>query len=311
MVEPLSLGNIEAAARLIGPEFVRTPQYVDATLSGAVGHDLLLKIETFNAVRSFKGRGADYFMRGLDPRRHVVCASAGNFGQAIAYAARRRDIGVTVFAARNANPVKVARMRQLGAEVLLAGDDFDAAKSRAVEHAAADTGRLFVEDGREAAISEGAGTIGVELAALGLDTLLVPVGNGALITGVGTWLKAHSPGTRIVGVCAAGAPAMERSWRSGRPIETDAVATMADGIAVRVPVPAAVEWMRDTVDDMLLVDDEQILAALRLVRDTVGLMLEPAAVVGIAAAMGNEFSGRLATILTGSNYPPELAAQLS
>jgi hypothetical protein len=70
MVEPLSLGNIEAAARLIGPEFVRTPQYVDATLSGAVGHDLLLKIETFNAVRSFKGRGADYFMRGLDPRRH-------------------------------------------------------------------------------------------------------------------------------------------------------------------------------------------------------------------------------------------------
>jgi threonine dehydratase len=311
MVEPLSLGNIEAAARLIGPEFVRTPQYVDATLSGAVGHDLLLKIETFNPVRSFKGRGADYLMCGLDPRRHFVCASAGNFGQALAYAARRRDIGVTVFAARTAKPVKVARMRQLGAEVLLAGDDFDAAKSRAVEHAAADTGRLFVEDGREAAISEGAGTIGVELAALGLDTLLVPVGNGALITGVGTWLKAHSPGTRIVGVCAAGAPAMERSWRSGRPIETDAVATMADGIAVRVPVPAAVEWMRDTVDDMLLVDDEQILAALRLVRDTVGLMLEPAAVVGIAAAMGNEFSGRLATILTGSNYPPELAAQLS
>ena len=311
MVEPLSLEKIDEASRVVPAEFLHTPQYVDAALSAALGRETVLKIETLNPLRSFKGRGAEYFMRGLDAGRHVVCASAGNFGQAIAYAACRRGIPSTVFSARTANPVKVARMRELGADVVLDGDDFDRAKARAVEHAAEQEDRLFVEDGREPAISEGAGTIGVELAPLGLDTLLVPVGNGALITGIGTWLKAHSPGTRIVGVCAAGAPAMERSWRAGRAIDGDAAATFADGIAVRVPVPAAVEWMRDTVDDMLLVDDEQIGAALRLVRDTVGLVLEPSAVVGVAAAMAQPFAGRIGTIVTGSNYPRELLAELT
>jgi threonine dehydratase len=311
MVEPLSLEKIDEASRVIPVEFLHTPQYVDAALSAALGQETVLKIETLNPLRSFKGRGAEYFVRGLDAGRHVVCASAGNFGQAIAYAARRRDIPVTVFSARTANPVKVARMRELGAEVVLDGDDFDVAKARALEHAGARTDRLFVEDGHEPAISEGAGTIGVELAPLGLDTLLVPVGNGALITGVGTWLKANSASTRVVGVCAAGAPAMERSWRAGQAIDGDAVTTFADGIAVRVPVPAAVEWMRDTVDDMLLVDDEQIRSALRLVRDAVGLLLEPSAVVGVAAAMAQRFAGRLGTIVTGSNYPLELLAELA
>jgi len=311
MTTPLSLANIEDADRVIPREFLRTPQYVDPALSRALGRDLVVKVETLNPLRSFKGRGAEYFVRGLDSGRHVVCASAGNFGQAIAYAARRRDIPVTVFSAQNANPVKVARMREFGAEVVLDGEDFDVAKSRAIEHAAGRSDRIFVEDGRDAAISEGAGTIGVELAPLGLDVLLVPVGNGGLINGVGRWLKAHSPSTRIVGVCAAGAPAMERSWRAGRVIVSDGIATIADGIAGRVPVPAALEWMRDTVDDMVAVDDDQILAALRLVRDTVGLLLEPSAVVGVAAAIEHDYDGRLATIVTGSNYAPDLLAQLT
>ncbi|HEY3714021.1 MAG TPA: pyridoxal-phosphate dependent enzyme [Jatrophihabitantaceae bacterium] len=311
MTTPLSLANIEDAAHVIAPEFLCTPQYVDPALSGALGRDLVVKVETLNPLRSFKGRGAEYFVRGLDVGRHVVCASAGNFGQAIAYAARRRDIPITVFSARNANPVKVARMREFGAEVVLDGEDFDVAKSRAIEHAAARSDRIFVEDGRDPAISEGAGTIGVELAPLGLDVLLVPVGNGGLINGVGRWLKAHSPSTRIVGVCAAGAPAMERSWRAGRVIVSDSIATIADGIAGRVPVPVALEWMRDTVDDMVAVDDDQILAALRLVRDTVGQLLEPSAVVGVAAAMQHDYAGRLATIVTGSNYSPDLLAQLT
>jgi len=311
MSTPLSLENIEDAAHVIAPEFVRTPQYVDPALSGALGRDLVVKVETLNPLRSFKGRGAEYFVRGLDAGRHVVCASAGNFGQAIAYAARRRDMPVTVFSAHNANPVKVARMREFGAEVVLHGEDFDVAKSRAIEHATGRSDRIFVEDGREPAISEGAGTIGVELAPLDLGTLLVPVGNGGLINGVGRWLKVHSPSTRIVGVCAAGAPAMERSWRAGRVIVSESIATIADGIAGRVPVPVALEWMRDTVDDMVTVDDDQILAALRLVRDTAGLLLEPSAVVGVAAAMQHDYAGLLATIVTGSNYGPELLAQLT
>ncbi|MGW0494361.1 pyridoxal-phosphate dependent enzyme [Streptomyces sp. NPDC003007] len=117
-----------------------------------------------------------------------------------------------------------------------------------------------MEDGDEPLIAEGAGTIAVELAPLGLDALLVPVGNGALISGIGCWTKARSPRTRIIGVCAAGAPAMATSWRTGVSEATGPVSTMADGIAVRVPMPAAVGWIREVVDDVLLVDEEDIRA---------------------------------------------------
>ncbi|WP_407560071.1 threonine/serine dehydratase [Streptomyces sp. 184] len=312
MVKPLQVQNIEEAAHLIDPVFRDTPHVEDTALARRVGRDLALKLETFNPIRSFKGRGADYFMREAGDRQRVVCASAGNFGQAIAYAGRARGIAVTVFCARTANPVKVARMRELGAEVILDGDDFDAAKDAARTYADARPDRRFVEDGHETRISEGAGTIAVELAPLKPDTLLVPLGNGALIGGVGCWTRARAPRTRVVGVCAAGAPSMAESWRRGEPVVSTAARTIADGVAVRVPVPAAVERMRGLVDDVVLVDDAQIREALRVVRDTVGLILEPSAALGVAAALHHRFAGgTLATIVTGSNFSPELLAELA
>jgi threonine dehydratase len=311
MYPPLSLDRIEQAAQAIDPVFRQTPQFADAALSERVGTELVVKVETLNPIRSFKGRGADYLMRDLPGDVRIVCASAGNFGQAMAYAGGARGVPVLVFAATTANPAKVTRMRQLGAEVVLAGDDFDAAKDAARSYAGDRPGRLFVEDGEEPRIAEGAGTIGVELAALTIDTLLVPVGNGALISGVGRWLKASSPGTRIVGVCAAGAPAMADSWRAGRPVSSPSAATMADGIAVRVPVPAAVEWMRDTVDDVVLVGEDELLAAMLAVRDTLGLLIEPAGAAGIAAATGQYPGQRVATIITGANLSAELLARLT
>ncbi|MFI2435858.1 threonine/serine dehydratase [Streptomyces sp. NPDC018693] len=311
-IKRLSPDSIDEAARVVDPAFRHTPQFRDATLSRALGRDTVVKVETLNPLRSFKGRGADYCLRQLPGGAHVVCASAGNFGQAIAYAARARGIRVTVFAARDANPNKVARMRALGAEVVLEGADFDAAKEAARAHAGERPECLFVEDGDEPRIAEGAGTIAVELAPLDLDALLVPVGNGALISGIGTWTRARSPRTRIIGVCAAGAPAMATSWRTGIPEATGAVRTMADGIAVRVPVPAAVTWMREVVDDVLLVDEEDILRALRTVRDTLGLILEPSAAVGIAAALRHDLpAGSLGTVLTGANFSPALLDELA
>ncbi|MEU6034647.1 pyridoxal-phosphate dependent enzyme [Actinomadura sp. NPDC047616] len=308
----LSLGNIEEAARLIDPTFLNTPQFVDAALSRRLGGDTLVKVETLNPIRSFKGRGADYYLRRVPGGRTVVCASAGNFGQAIAYAGGARGVEVVVFAATSANPAKVARMRELGAEVILTGDDFDAAKVAARAYAAEDPARLFVEDGDEASIAEGAGTIGVELAPLGVGTLLVPVGNGALIAGVGRWLKEVSPGTKIIGVCAAGAPAMADSWRQGRPVASSSPRTAADGIAVREPVPIAVDRMLNCVDAVVLVDEEHIRRAVRVVRDTLGLLVEPAGAAGIAAALQHGISGDgLATIITGANLAPDLRAELT
>jgi threonine dehydratase len=311
MHAPLSLDHIEDAAATIDPAFRQTPQFADAALSERIGAELVVKVETLNPIRSFKGRGADYLMRNLAGDVRIVCASAGNFGQAMAYAGGARGVPVRVFAATTANAVKVDRMRQLGADVVLAGDDFDEAKDAARGYADDRPGCLFVEDGDEPRIAEGAGTIGLELAALAIDTLLVPVGNGALISGVGRWLKASSPHTQIIGVCAAGAPAMADSWRAGRPVSAPSAATMADGIAVRVPVPAAVEWMRDTVDDVVLVGEDQLLAAMLTVRDTLGLLIEPSAAAGLAAATGQYPGQRVATIITGANLSAGLLAQLT
>lgn len=267
-------------------------------------------METVNPIRSFKGRGTDYLLHRLDGQaKALVCASAGNFGQGMAYAARKRGVRLTVFAAEAANPLKVERMRALGATVILAGADFDAAKEAAVRHAES-SGDLYVEDGLWGPIAEGAGTIAVELARShpGLDAVFVPLGNGALVNGIGTWLRHASPGTRVIAVCAAGAPAMELSWRQGRPVSTEAIDTIADGIAVRVPVPEALDLMRGTVDEVMLVDDGQILAAMRSLLLDTGLAVEPAGAAGLAAIQSRsaEFAGRrVATPLCGGNLTAE------
>ncbi|MEO3755226.1 pyridoxal-phosphate dependent enzyme [Streptomyces sp. B6B3] len=312
MPNHLRVESIEAAAELIDPAFRNTPQFTDASLSRRIGRELVVKLETCNPIRSFKGRGADYYMRDVASDQEVVCASAGNFGQAIAYTARARGIEVTVFSARNANPVKVARMKELGATVIPAGEDFDAAKTAARAYADERAGRLFVEDGDEPRIAEGAGTIAVELVKARPDVVLVPVGNGALIGGIGCWMKTRAPRTRIVGVCAANAPAMARSWRRGAAVATATARTIADGVAVRLPVPAAVEAMRAYVDDVELVEEDDIREALRVVRDTMGLLLEPAGALGIAAAMRSDRDRGLttATIVTGSNFSEDLLAEL-
>ena len=213
---------------------------------------------------------------------------------------------ITVFAARTANPRKLERMRALGADVRLAGADFDAAKSAGREWAEGE-GVPFVEDGREPWISEGAGTIAREL--LGRDdafeAVVVPLGNGALLNGVARWIKAASPATEIIGVCARGAPAMQRSWQGGPGgaiVETTTAHTIADGVAVRVPIPEAVADMHGQVDDVVLVDDDTTRRAMELVERHGGLVLEPAGALGLAAILADpsRFAGRkVAVILTG------------
>ena len=303
--------RIEQAARAIDPVFRDTPLVRNENLDQLLDCGLALKIETLTPIRSFKGRGADYLLHRLGPAADagIVCASAGNFGQGIAYAARARGLPATVFAATGANPLKIAAMRRFGAEVRLAGHDFDAAKA-AARAFAADTGRLFVEDGEDPAIAEGAGTIARELGAadaLG-DVVLVPVGNGSLINGVGTWIKARHPETRVVGVVAAGAPAMALSWRQHRVVETPDARTIADGIAVRVPVPAALTVMRTVVDEVVEVDDAALIRAMRLVLAELGLVVEPAGAAGLAAILAEPALGRdrrVSTILCGANLTGE------
>lgn len=311
----LSLDRIAEAAVRIDPVFVRSPQLVCEPLAERLRCRLTLKVETVNPIRSFKGRGADFYVGYAvehGERRPMVCASAGNFGQGMAYACRKRGLSLTVFAAHGASPLKLSRMRALGAAIRLTGDDFDAAKE-AARGWSAEHGACFVEDGLEPSISEGAGSIAVELLAHGdaFDAVVVPLGDGALLNGVARWIKAASPATRVVGACSRGAPAMYHAWRYG--LDTPVVArtrvdTIADGIAVRVPVAAALADMRGQVDDVVLVGDDALMASMRLVHEHAGLVTEPAGVAGVAAILEqpDAFRGMtVATVLCGGNVTRE------
>ncbi len=309
----LSFAQIELAARVIDPLFRDTPQYVCEPLGEALGTRMALKIETMNPIRSFKGRGADFLVSQAKDETPLVCASAGNFGQAMAYACRKRGLPLTVYASTNANPLKVERLRALGARVVEHGEDFDAAKL-AAKRAALELDARFVEDSLDIETVAGAATMGVEWCAFPepLHALLVPLGNGAMFNGVARVLKARSPGTRMVAVQAAGAAAMIDSWRSGRIVVHERIDTIADGIGVRVPVPQALDDMRDLVDDAITVGEDTIITAMRLLHRHAGLVAEPSAAVGVAALLEHAGMFRdqlVGTIVCGGNLTPEQMRQ--
>jgi threonine dehydratase len=301
----LSLDRIAQAMTVVDPVFLDSPQFRPESLERQLGCRVVVKVETLNPIRSFKGRGTEYLTASLTGRPHLVCATAGNFGQGMAYSARKRELPLTIFASETANPLKVERMRAFGAEVRLAGKDFDAAHLAAQEFAEENDARM-VEDGRDAALSEGAGTIGLELLRWPepFDAVLVPLGDGALLAGVSRWVKAHQPATRMIGVCASGAPAMERSWRAGQVQELERADTIADGIAVRMPFSEALADLTGLVDDILLVQDETMLAAMRQAHQELGIVLEPSGAAALAALLTyrERFIGQLVgTVLSGGN----------
>jgi threonine dehydratase len=275
----LSLERIVAAQEEIDPVFLDTPQFVDDRLSAPLGREVLVKVETLNPIGSFKGRGTWLLARELDPARAWVCATAGNFGQGLAYAARERGARADVFVSADVSPAKVERMRALGARV----EASERPDSAAREHAE-DNGGILVKDGLHPAIAEGAGTIGVELGrARPVDTVIVQVGDGALISGVARWLKATDASPRVVGVCASGAPAMAHSFAADRPMSVTGSGTIATALAITDPVPESLARIAALVDDIVLVDDDDLRRAMKLIAGTLGVVVEPAGAAGIAA----------------------------
>ena len=297
----------------IDPVFLDSPLMRHPALDEALGCDCMLKVETLNPIRSFKGRGTEAVLSTHDPAAGVITTSTGNFGQGIARAAARRGVDATIVCPADANPVKVEAMRRLGATVQIAAPDDGDGKALA-RRIAADRGLTFIEDGAHPEIAVGAGGIAQELTDSGAepDVLLIQIGDGALALGVGSWMKARSPETRIVGVIASGAPSMARSLDAGRPVEV-APRTVADGMAIDRPVDGMVDLLPRVVDEVVLVDDDTILAAVRLLAQAAGLLAEPSGAAGIAAMMAQpaRFRGlHVATVVTGSNIHPQLLAEL-
>ena len=305
----LSIEQIERAHALIDPVFINSPQIIAEHLGEILGVKLILKIETLNPIRSFKGRGADLLVSNTKAPVQLVCASAGNFGQAMAYAAGKRGIPLKVYAGKIANAYKIERMRALGAEVILHGDDFDAAKLEA-RRIANEKGFRFVEDSVDIETLQGAATIALELLKFSVmpDVLLIALGNGALFNGMSFVMKHYYPSTKLIAVQSEGAPAMIESYRSGTTITHDEVHTIADGIAVRIPVQQALDDMKGMADDTLLVSEPAILKAMRLILLHAGLAAEPSGAVGIAALLEQPemFRGKtVATIICGGNLTEE------
>jgi threonine dehydratase len=287
----------------IDPVFLDTPQSVNEELSAALGREVLVKNETLTPIGSFKGRGTWLLADRLDRSKTWVCSTAGNFGQGLAFAARARGAAVEAFVSAGVPAAKVAAMRALGARVHMSerpGPD-------AREHAAASEDRLLVVDGLQPEMAEGAGTIALELQALGpIEVAVVQVGDGALASGIACWLKHERPQTQIVGVCASGAPAMARSFAAGHVVSTPGTDTIATAIAICEPIPESFARVIALVDEIVLVDDDDLRAAQQLILDTLGIAVEPAGAAGVAALArhGERLpAGRTAVLLSGAGTP--------
>lgn len=305
---------IRVAAASIDPVFTRSPQYVHEGLSERLSVPVVVKIETVNPIRSFKGRGTWVAVHGLagegriGSERPIVVASAGNFGQGVAYAARALGIPAVVFSSTRANPAKVARMRALGATVIQVGEDFDDARG-ASEAYAAEHGAELLVDGDDPRISTGAATLALEVTDAAdagwlpaIAVASVPVGNGALINGVGSWLRHASPRAQVVGIQAEAANAMALSFEAQRPVDTASADTYADGIASRIAIPRAVELMAGRVDAMRTVGEEALQTAQAELTDALGITVEGAAAASWAGLLaGPRPDGPALLIVTGSN----------
>jgi threonine dehydratase len=307
-----TLADVFKARRAIAPYLPRTPILEPAGLARALGCRAVLKCENLNPTGAFKVRGGVNLISSMDPQaraRGVVAASTGNHGQSVAYAARLFGAPATIFMPEAANPLKVEATLAMGAEVIQTGHDFDTARLAAEEHAER-LGLRYIHSSNEPLLVAGVATAALELleSVPEIDVLFVPVGAGSGVMGAGVVARAVNPAIRVIGVQAEGAPAVYRSWREGRRIVTDRIATFAEGLATREPFEMPLALFPRLVDDMMLVDDDAIAAAIRLILETARQVAEGAGAAPTAAALArrDELAGKtVGLILSGGNITSE------
>ncbi len=301
----------DAAQRLQGI-VVHTPLERDDDLSAEFGAEVYLKREDLQPVRSYKIRGAYNKIRSLsddDLRRGVSCASAGNHAQGVAYAVRKLGIRGVIYMPRTTPAQKVERVRSIGGEhvrIVLCGDVFDEAESEALERARED-GSIFVHPFDDPLVIEGQGTVGKEIlddAPAAIDYLFVPVGGGGLAAGVGSWFKAMSPATRVIGVEPAGAPSMVEARRAGHVVTLESIDAFTDGAAVRRVSERTFEVCQEVLDDVVLVPEGRICSMILRMYNDHGIIVEPAG--ALASAALEDFRGSIrgkfvVAIVSGGN----------
>jgi len=304
------MSAIREAQQLLRQYFAATPLARAASLSGPKA-DVYLKLETALPTGSFKPRGAMYaLIKNLQRGKidEVTASSTGNHGAATAFAAQTLGVPATIFLPENPNPVKRKKIEDLGARIVSQGSsDLAAAFRKASEHSRR-PGVYFLNDATDPDLPAGPATIGVEILGQCEDfsAVFVPMGDTALIRGVGGAIKQLSSRTKVIGVQAERAPSYVLSWRAGKPVPTDTCNTCADGLATRTPEAANVAAIREVVDDVVLVSEDQMMDAIRhlYLRETV--LAEPAGAAATAAYLANPISGRVALLVSGGNITDDI-----
>ena len=315
MEAPTFADVLEARTR-IAPHLRPTPLREYAPLGRLLGATVFVKHENHLPTGAFKVRGGVNLVSQLtadERERGVIASSTGNHGQSIAFGARIFGVKATIFVPEGANPVKVAAMRDLGAEVIPHGVDFDEAREDA-ERLAAETGFRYIHSGNEPQLIAGVATGTLELLEREprVDTIIVPVGGGSGAAGACIVAKTLDPSIRVIGVQSEAAPAAYRSWREQRLLE-DEMKTFAEGLATRVAFELPQQILRELLDDFVLVADDEIRDAQRLMIESTRNLNEAAGAAPLAAAvkLRDTLQGRrIALVASGGNASPDQLREL-
>ena len=311
-----TLADVLEARRRIAPHLRPTPLYGYPALDQLLGAEIFVKHENHQPVGAFKVRGGVNLVSQLsmDEREHgVIAASTGNHGQSIAYAGRLFGVRATICVPEAANPVKVASMRGLGAELVVHGRDYDEAREHC-EQLASKHGYRYVHSGNEPLLIAGVATETLEILEEqpGIDVIIVPIGGGSGAAGACIVANAVNPAVRVIGVQSEAAPSAYVSWRARR-ISEDRMETFAEGLATRTAfeLPQKILWQ--WLDDFVLVEDDEIRAAQALMIEATRNLVEAAGAAPLAAALRlrDQLLGkRVALVLSGGNASREQLLQV-
>ncbi|MBL7714555.1 MAG: threonine ammonia-lyase [Bdellovibrionales bacterium] len=301
----VGLKEIQAAQANLSRILVPTPLLHNPWLSKELGCEIYLKLETAQPIGSFKIRGATHAILSLsdtEKKKGVVAASAGNHAQGVAWGSRQAGVQATIVMPKNAPLMKIQNTRALGAEVVLAGDNYDEAYLEA-QAICKKTGSVYIHAFQDANVIAGQGTVGLEIFEQlpSVDVVVASIGGGGLVAGIAVTMKALKPSVKVYGAQAAGAASMQKSFEKKKAVTLDGVSTFADGIAVSKASEELREILQPKVEKVLSTDDENIAAAILMLLEKAKVVTEGAAAVSLAVLdqIRSEIKGKHVVVVLG------------